>query len=364
MLKQEESKYALIIVMGDFFGGAERRLIRVYNEIAKRKKIDLYIRGSDNTKFRELIKIGNINVTNYNKIVCYRSNFINTIKCINNLMFRQYAKIHFFDYNRFNHFVSLFLKQSHTKVICTIANYNYHKENYNGICKSDLEKLIKNCDIIDLLYPRGVEYIKRLTGNKRIHITPGTFTDLDLFKSDKKENIILFAAARLENDKNPGMLVDACILFKDKLRLEKYEVWIVGQGGEEEALRNKIRKHKIEDFVKMKGYVCTSKIMTKAKVFLSLGLYENYPSQSLAEAAASGCYIIATDVGDTNRIIDTQCSKLIPCNVQELGNAMMDYIYTKDEIKELYQKQIRLFAEKIFDMKISVGYFSYLLDLS
>lgn len=364
MLKQEKSRYALIIVMGDFFGGAERRLIRVYNEIAKRKKIDLYIRGSDSIKFRELIEIGNINVTNYNNIICYRSNFFNTIKCIRNLWFQKYTKIHFFDYNRFNYFITLFLKRSHVKIICTIANYNYLKEGYNEICKSNLEKLIKNCDYIDLLYPGEIEYLRRLTDNEKIHITPGTFTDLNLFKPDNKENIILFAAARLENEKNPGMLVDACILFQDKIRSERYEVWIVGQGGEEEILRNKIKKNKIEDFVKMKGYVCTSKIMPKAKVFLSLGLYENYPSQSLAEAAASGCYIIATDVGDTNKIINTQCSKLISCDIQALGNAIMDYIYKKDETKEQYQKQIRLFAEKIFDMNISVKYFSYLLELS
>jgi glycosyltransferase involved in cell wall biosynthesis len=44
--------------------------------------------------------------------------------------------------------------------------------------------------------------------------------------------------------------------------------------------------------------------LADAQVFLSLQNFDNYPSQSLIEAMANGCNIIATDVGETRVLVD------------------------------------------------------------
>lgn len=52
-------------------------------------------------------------------------------------------------------------------------------------------------------------------------------------------------------------------------------------------------------------------ILSRSKVFLSLQAYNNYPSQSVFEAIKSGCLVIATDVGETRKILNDENSILI-----------------------------------------------------
>lgn len=63
-------------------------------------------------------------------------------------------------------------------------------------------------------------------------------------------------------------------------------------------------------------------VLARTKVFLSVQRYENYPSQSLLEAMASACAVIATDVGDTRRLLDGSCAVLIPRDAATLAAAI------------------------------------------
>ena len=70
-------------------------------------------------------------------------------------------------------------------------------------------------------------------------------------------------------------------------------------------------------------------VLAQTKIFLSLQKTNNYPSQSLLEAMASGCAIIATDVGETRRLLDETRSILIP----------YDAVYLKSAIEKLMNDQ-------------------------
>jgi glycosyltransferase involved in cell wall biosynthesis len=63
-------------------------------------------------------------------------------------------------------------------------------------------------------------------------------------------------------------------------------------------------------------------VLARTKIFVSLQRYENYPSQSLLEAMASGCAVIATDVGDTRLLLDESCALLIPRDADALAAAI------------------------------------------
>jgi glycosyltransferase involved in cell wall biosynthesis len=52
-------------------------------------------------------------------------------------------------------------------------------------------------------------------------------------------------------------------------------------------------------------------ILSRSKIFLSLQAYNNYPSQSVFEAIKSRCLVIATDVGETRKILNDENSILI-----------------------------------------------------
>jgi glycosyltransferase involved in cell wall biosynthesis len=63
-------------------------------------------------------------------------------------------------------------------------------------------------------------------------------------------------------------------------------------------------------------------IMRRSKIFVSLQEIENYPSQALLEAMISGCAIIATDVGETRRLLDETCAVLIPYDPAALAESI------------------------------------------
>jgi len=65
-------------------------------------------------------------------------------------------------------------------------------------------------------------------------------------------------------------------------------------------------------------------VLGRSKIFVSLQSVENYPSQSLLEAMASGCAIVATDVGETRRMLDESCAIFVePGDVAGLRTAIV-----------------------------------------
>jgi GalNAc-alpha-(1->4)-GalNAc-alpha-(1->3)-diNAcBac-PP-undecaprenol alpha-1,4-N-acetyl-D-galactosaminyltransferase len=79
----------------------------------------------------------------------------------------------------------------------------------------------------------------------------------------------------------------------------------------------------------------TSKILKKSKIFVSLQQHENYPSQSLIEAIATKNIIIATDVGDTRKIVKEKYSKLISIDTYSLVEALLDLFEKEEQMDEV-----------------------------
>lgn len=75
--------------------------------------------------------------------------------------------------------------------------------------------------------------------------------------------------------------------------------------------------------------------LSRSKIFLSLQKINNYPSQSLLEAMACECAIIATDVGETRKILDERCAVLIPYESEALKKSISYLISHDREAAEL-----------------------------
>ncbi len=348
----------------NILGGAERRLIRVYNEIyAENKdiKCDVIVRRCDKNTALKMFMQADCNVENLNKIQAFESR----LKSLLYMLFSPYKTVHFFGANKFNLLLQLICKLSNKKTIYTVCNY---KEAYN--CHTPRHMLLTKlqlrlADHVDLLYPAGVDFISRYVKEGRLTVTPGTFTDLELFMPQEKAQTIVYAAARLEDTKNPILFIESINECADAIRAAGYQVILLGQGKYEEYLQNYVKDHNLTDIVHLAGYDKTSKYMPTANVFFSTQVLENYPSQSLAEAVACGCYAIITDVGDSRRCANESFAAFVKPDKMALSQALVEYLEMSEQKKRAIVEKARAFAEAHYSIEESKKYYLKILrDLS
>lgn len=120
-----------------------------------------------------------------------------------------------------------------------------------------------------------------------------------------ERNIDICFVARLVPLKGLELLLDALSEIQPTLNVR-----ICGDGPMKPYIDSRVdvnRKHKISV-----GYCENSiDVLSRSKIFVSLQTYNNYPSQSVFEAIKSGCLVIATDVGETRKILNDENSILI-----------------------------------------------------
>lgn len=205
---------------------------------------------------------------------------------------------------------------------------------------------------IDCLYPSSVATLKKHFPRKEITATPCSLPMLDVYlnysKNVTKENIIAFVS-RLVDDKNPMMLLEAVNSIADSLRIKGYTVVICGDGPLTSKIKDYINNNSLSDVVFFMGKQNTMDIFPKTKCFCSLQENENYPSQSLLEAIASGCLCIATNVGDTKSIVLPEFGFLIEANCSSLAHELLHVMDIKPDKTAEMSKKAQEFALNRFN---------------
>lgn len=352
---------AFLFRLNDSFGGAERRLARVYNEICAENddlNCDIVIRGCNLNTALPCFERADCDIEKFNHIYVFKSRLMSLLYV---LFSRKYKIIHFLGPYKFNMVVQLACKLSNRKCIYTVCGY---QEAYNCFPEEHMRRVkfqLQLADHVDLLYPAGFDFVSQYVKKGTLSITPGTFTDLTRFKPHKKDKTIVYAAARLEDSKDPILFIESINVCADEIRAAGYRVILLGKGQYEEYIKNYVNEKALTDIVYLAGYDQTSKYMPTASVFFSTQKLENYPSQSLAEAAACGCYLIITDVGDSRRCADDSFAVFVKANSQELSQALVRYIGYSDQEKEAIVSKARAFAEAHYSIEESKRYYLEIL---
>lgn len=97
---------------------------------------------------------------------------------------------------------------------------------------------------------------------------------------------MVYAAARLEDNKDPKLLLRAVNICKDDIRKNGYRVIVLGRGEHEEWMKSYIAENKLNDIVEMAGYQKTSEYLPFAEVFFSL---QKERKLSITESCRSCC---------------------------------------------------------------------------
>lgn len=349
-------RITFIIKITSNFGGAERRFARLINYLSKEPNLKISV-----------ILVGHSNHVDNFVVEYFNNDLINILKTNTIFKVRRLIKqtspdiLHFVTVNISLMLIYIYLNIfSHRyTVILSLNSYDLCLGNYkNGLQKKSFYTLLKSVNQLDCLYPSKINDLKNTINNlslkRKIEITypNSSFTDLEKFKQKhQKQNYIIFAS-RLIKQKNPELALQAIYECRTVIRDKNYKVYFAGDGPLYTVIEEYIKLNEIEDIVLLTGNIDLSDILSKSKIFLSLQEIENYPSQSLLEAISSGNYIIASDVGDTKRIVKKDFGRLIRLNVDILAKSLIEAIEVTShkEKMDIISTKTRDFAIKNFQI--------------
>lgn len=216
---------------------------------------------------------------------------------------------------------------------------------------------------IDCLYPEAIPGLTKRYPNREITATPCPSTELDVFSPGTKANVITYVA-RWVPGKNPYLFIDAIALARESIEKSGYSVIMGGNAKsdvETERIKAYISEKGLDGIIETPGYIDAGTYLPAASVFLSLQDTTNYPSQSLLEAIACGCYIIATGFGDTGLLVHSPFGMLCGKEVPAIADALVDYIGLSPDDKQKCVAAAREYAMKTFRLEDSVSYYHDLL---
>lgn len=349
-------------------GGAERRFARAINTIWKKNTKDrIYLVCSKNI-IQELISSKILDLDRNNKeylIEIERFCLFGIVMPSKILKFLKKYNIKIIHFPLIQKsllplYLTLFFYRN-IKVITTIASYRIAMKLDKSYLTNFIVKLLCIISIkIDSLYSYFIKYYPEC--KHKTFITPCSFTDYAHFYPLEKIETIVFAG-RLIDYKQPLLVLDAFSLVYKRLESplkDRWKLFILGNGPLKPLIKKKIDEYKLNKSVVLSYQSDISSILNKSSIFVSVQAHENYPSQSLLEAMASENAIIATDVGNTKKLLDDGCALFIYRNSrQELAEKLFTLIND-----EMLRKKLGEEARKKILLKHSICIFvDYLFKL-
>lgn len=184
---------------------------------------------------------------------------------------------------------------------------------------------LRRAERLDILSDGILTNMRRIFGElPKYEISPCSFTDYTNSRIGIKKDYDFVLMNRLVEGKGLDLFFDALRVVSEMgLASRIGRIGIFGDGplkkfAEEAAAA-------LPDFSIELGYANDPfDIFSRSKIFLSLQKSENYPSQSILEALSCGALIVATDVGETYRIVPDSVGIRVKSDPHELANACLD----------------------------------------
>jgi glycosyltransferase involved in cell wall biosynthesis len=150
------------------------------------------------------------------------------------------------------------------------------------------------------------------------------FTDVARFApAPQKEPLVTFAA-RLHPEKGALLYLDAIARVREAHPRARFA--LMGEGEEGTEVERRLRGLALDGAVQ-RGYATDlAPLFARSLVFVSCQRHENLGSSSLLEAMASGNAVVATDVGQTWRIVDGAVGRRVPPHPQAIARAVGDLL--------------------------------------
>ncbi len=204
---------------------------------------------------------------------------------------------------------------------------------------------LSRCARVDALtvQVRG-DLIRRGVAAEKIAVSPGSVVDLERFRpAPVKEPWVVFAG-RLIDDKNPLLFVEAAALIRRSVPEARF--FLFGDGPLASEVEAAVRRFGLHEAMVQGFQADIAPVLAKGAVFVSLQRQDNYPSQSLLEAMASGLACVATDVGLTWRLVDDTTGVRVKPEAASVAEAVVALLRDSDRRRRMGEAARRRVSEE------------------
>ncbi|QGM22391.1 glycosyltransferase [Spiribacter sp. 2438] len=353
------------------FGGAERRYARLYSHL--RQRDGSFFLLTTKNGLESLQRLGIVSEDDQNVLVSPSSDgkkgvvgFFYRVKKLFHLRRilkqHQIKHMHLMGTPNFTHLFMLLIKPF--TVTFSFALYGYvtsRRANNSAARNRIIQFCLRRAKFCDCLSPSIANSIRGfLPDNEgcKLQTAPCSFTDYREKKATVKD-IDICMAGRFVPIKGFDLAIDAFEILEGSDLPSRLSVHFCGWGPLESYIRQrclKLRKtsvwiYQAEDAVDA---------MARAKIFLSLQ-EENYPSQALLEAMACECCIVATDVGETYKIVNESIGRRINPEASALASSLKE-LTTKPELIRTLGRNASKKARTEHTLELFSDYFSHCLE--
>lgn len=253
------------------------------------------------------------------------------------------------------------------RMIFSLTESSFRNVNFRGRLMYWLSALRANRT--DVLDPQVFRQLRRSLFFRKssISCTPGSFTDVQLFKPAAKKQQIVFLG-RFFYVKQVVRLLSC---WPDVVReltgkghlMNEWELLLLGYGQEESRLRQLLSEPVYQQLpVILQEALHPEQWLVSSTVFFSLQLNNNYPSKSLLEAMAAGNIPIVTDVGDTRLMVQPEFGYFVPeaFSAADLANALHQILRLSESERAARRDAARNWVVRHFSIESSARYYSNL----
>lgn len=228
-----------------------------------------------------------------------------------------------------------------------------------GLNRKLIERIsFKNIDKFFILTKKYENYLKKFVPEDRILFQPmgvdlDIFKPIDKFKARKEldiennKKIILFVGT-LSKNKNVSVVIKA--LHYVTKEFPDFIFYIVGNGDEEENLKNLANKLGVVNNIKFCGFIENEKLplyYSSADLFILPSFYEGFPVVRI-EALACNCPVIISDSIENREIINEDRNGLIfkSNDEKDLSQKIIHFFKNQNKFQGEHRKDIEKFSWK------------------
>jgi glycosyltransferase involved in cell wall biosynthesis len=188
-------------------------------------------------------------------------------------------------------------------------------------------------------------FVKKYGSSLKAHIQYNPVDDSEILErskdackwNPKKGNILFVTVGRLEKQKGYDRLLE--IALELRKTHDRFEIWILGKGQEQQRMEDYIQENDLEQNVKLLGFQDNPyKFMKKADAFICSSRAEGF-STVATEAIILGLPVITTECAGMRELFgDKQCGIICDNNIHALLRTLK-YVINNPEILISFKKE-------------------------